>query len=199
MVARRSATRLSLAAALAALVAGCTTTATYQPPQEPSFYRSLVASGAELDAEAAASMISGYRRNNGLGPVVVDARLNRIAKEHALAMAARNQVGHDVGNGPLDRRVEAGGFAYARVAENVAGGYHTLAEAFSGWRDSSGHRKNMLMKDASRIGIAVAQLPGSKYKVFWAMVVAEPASNRVAAAPAASEGLAVAGMVIPRP
>jgi len=42
------------------------------PPAQPSFYRSLAAPGAALDALAAASMISGYRQNNGLPPVVLD-------------------------------------------------------------------------------------------------------------------------------
>jgi hypothetical protein len=37
----------------------------------------------------------------------------------------------------------------------------------------------MLMPQATRIGIAVAQAPGFKYKVFWAMVVAEPETQPV--------------------
>jgi len=35
---------------------------------EPSFYRSMADGGAQLDATTAASMISGYRSNNGLTP-----------------------------------------------------------------------------------------------------------------------------------
>ena len=36
-------------------------TGTDAPKGEPSFYRNLAQPGAELDAAAAASMISGYR------------------------------------------------------------------------------------------------------------------------------------------
>ena len=36
-------------------------------------------------------MISGYRSNNGLGPVVIDADLMRLASEQARAMAARGR------------------------------------------------------------------------------------------------------------
>ena len=35
-------------------------------PGEPSFYRSLATADAKIDAATAASMISGYRGNNGL-------------------------------------------------------------------------------------------------------------------------------------
>ncbi|MDX6806497.1 CAP domain-containing protein [Terrihabitans rhizophilus] len=159
----------------AALLSGCAgAPPAYIPPQEPAMYRSLVPPGAQVDGETTAEMVSGFRRNNGLGPVTLDPALSRIALEHSRAMARKGQVSHNSGDGPLDARARSQGYRYTRIAENVAGGYHTLAEAFSGWRESSGHRKNMLMPSATRIGIAVAQAPGHKYKVFWTMVVAEP-------------------------
>ncbi|MFC5066816.1 CAP domain-containing protein [Flaviflagellibacter deserti] len=164
---------LSCAMVTGGLLAACSTSS-YVPDQKPTFYRNLSAPGSEVDGVAAASMISGYRANKGLGPVVLDPTLNKLAKQHAVAMARKTKVGHDVGDGPLDKRARAEGYAYARIAENVAGGYQTLAEAFSGWRDSPDHNKNMLMPKATRIGIGVAQAPGFKYKVFWSMVVAEP-------------------------
>lgn len=160
-------------AAGALLIAGCAMT-DRAPEPKPAFYVSLVPPGSEVDSNVAAGMFSAYRANNGLGPLVVDPVLTRIAKEHAVAMATRRTVGHDVGNGNLNDRARRAGYDYARISENIAGGYHTLAEAFSGWRESSDHRKNMLMRDATHMGIAVAQAPGYKYKVFWAMVVARP-------------------------
>ena len=42
------------------------------PSGDPTFYRSLAETGAQVDAATAASMISGYRTNNGLTPVAVD-------------------------------------------------------------------------------------------------------------------------------
>ena len=58
--------------------------------------------------------------------------------------------------------------------ENISAGYHTLAEAFSGWRDSPSHRANMLKSGVTRMGIAAVYAPGSKYKVFWALILAAP-------------------------
>ena len=58
--------------------------------------------------------------------------------------------------------------------ENIGAGYHTLAEAFSGWRDSPPHRANMLLKGVTSMGIAAVYDPNTKYKVFWALIVAAP-------------------------
>ena len=58
--------------------------------------------------------------------------------------------------------------------ENASAGYRTLAEAFSGWRDSPKHNAVMLDGRATRMGIATAYSPGSKYRVFWSLVLAAP-------------------------
>ena len=162
---------------LAALVLGIGLAACAAEPQAPdempSFYVSLASTRAEIDAKAAASMISGFRRNNGLGPVHVDRELMRLAQEQARTMAARNEVGHNVGVS-FSERIRNSTVRAGAVVENVAAGYHTLAEAFSGWRDSPGHRANMLTPEATRMGIAAVYAPGSKYKVFWALILASP-------------------------
>ncbi|MEZ5788456.1 MAG: CAP domain-containing protein [Xanthobacteraceae bacterium] len=148
-----------------------------EPTGEPSFYRSLAGPDLEVDAAAAASMISGYRRNNGLSAVQVDPALMQIAQEQAQAMAARNKLGHDV-NGNFKSRLARAGFASTLAVENVSAGYHTLAEAFSGWRDSAPHRANMLQNGVTRMGIAAVYSPTSKYKVFWTLVLAGPEERR---------------------
>ncbi|MGI8524942.1 MAG: CAP domain-containing protein [Pseudolabrys sp.] len=152
-------------------LSGCA--AEYVPKGEPSFYRNLAEPGAQLDAAAAASMISGYRSNNGLDAVALDPALMKLAEDQARAMAAKNALDHDAKR-PFTARLKASGYNAKIAAENIGAGYHTLAEAFSGWRDSPPHRANMLLKGASRIGIAAVYAPNSKYKVFWALILAEP-------------------------
>jgi uncharacterized protein YkwD len=158
------------------LLAGCAAD-NYIPKEEPSFYRNLAQPGAQLDAAAAASMISGYRGNNGLDGVTLDPALMKLAEDQARVMAAKNQLDHDAKR-PFTARLKASGYDAKTAAENIGAGYHTLAEAFSGWRDSAPHRANMLLKGASRIGIAAVYTPNSKYKVFWALILAEPDDRR---------------------
>jgi uncharacterized protein YkwD len=143
------------------------------PKAEPSFYRDLAAPGAQLDAVAAASMISGYRANNNLPAVTLDLELTRMAQAQADIMAKRDKLDHNVGK-PFVARLKASGYDAKSAAENIGAGYHTLAEAFSGWRDSPPHRANMLLAGATRIGIAAVYTPASKYKVFWSLILAEP-------------------------
>ena len=147
------------------------------PKSEPSFYRNLARPGAELDAAAAASMISGYRANNGLPAVSLDPELTRLAAAQAATMAQRDRLEHAAGK-PFVARLKASGYDAKTAAENISAGYHTLAEAFSGWRDSPPHKANMLLKGATRMGIAAVYTPKSKYKVYWALIMAEPEDGK---------------------
>ena len=131
----------------------------------------MAAPGAVLETQAAATMISQYRQNNGLGAVVVDPALVKLAEQQSQAMAARNKMDHDV-KAPLAKRLEGSGYPATVAVENVSAGYHTLAEAFSGWRDSPPHRANMLKGGVTKLGIAASYAPGTKYKVFWTMILA---------------------------
>jgi uncharacterized protein YkwD len=163
--------RLLLALLTLFVLGGCADN--YVPKTEPSFYRNLAEPDAELDAAAAASMISGYRANNGLPAVALDPELMRLAQAQAEVMAKRDKL--DRGSGkPFVQRLKASGYDAKTAAENISAGYHTLAEAFSGWRDSSPHRANMLLAGATRIGIAAVYTPASKYKVYWSLILAEP-------------------------
>ncbi len=156
---------------------GCAVAERDPPPGQPSFYLSLAAAGAELDAAAAQSMISGYRANNGLTAVTIDPTLMRLAQEQSRAMATRDKLDHNVGRS-FQQRMRSSGFDAKVAVENISAGYHTLAEAFSGWRDSPPHRANMLKSGATRMGIAAVYLPGSKYKVFWTLILAAPDDRR---------------------
>jgi uncharacterized protein YkwD len=156
------------------LAAGLVACADREPPSgQPTFYQSLARPDAQVDAAAAQSMISGYRSNNGLGPVTIDPELMRLADDQARTMAARNKLDRDTGR-PFKQRISKSGFDAAAAVENISAGYHTLAEAFSGWRDSPPHRANMLNRNVTRMGIAAVYSPHSKYKVFWALILAAP-------------------------
>ncbi|WP_159730797.1 CAP domain-containing protein [Methylosinus sp. Ce-a6] len=160
------------AAALLSLVSCSDGSRLPKEPEQPSFYRSLAAPGARVDAEAAREMISLYRSNNGLSALAVDASLQEAAQAQADVMASANSLSHEV-RGTLDMRLTARGMRSVSAAENVSAGYHTLAEAFSGWRQSPPHNKNLLMKKATRMGIATAYAPNAKYKVYWALILAD--------------------------
>lgn len=168
--------RVALASLGMLLLAGCGTTVD-QVPDQPTMYLSMANGGAKLDPQAAAQMISLYRQNNGLGPVQVDPGLMALAEDQSTAMAKKYKLDHDV-KAPLAKRLNSGGYPATVAVENVSAGYHTLAEAFSGWRDSPPHRANMLKSGVSKLGIAAIYAPNTKYKVFWTMILAETEKPR---------------------
>ena len=160
--------RAAAALTVTLLLAGCASEA---PVETPAMYVNMAEPGAKLDPVVAASMISQYRQNNGLGAVIVDPDLMRLAETQSGTMAAQNKLDHDV-KAPLARRLAAGGYPATLAVENVSAGYHTLAEAFSGWRDSPPHKANMLKSGVTKLGIAASYAPNTKYKVFWTLILA---------------------------
>jgi uncharacterized protein YkwD len=158
--------RRCLAAGLVGGLVGC-----MAEPQKavdmPSFYRSLAQPTAALDVAMARDMISAYRRNRGLPPLALDPELQLRAQAEARAMAASDKPSSAVA---VKTKLAAEGFV--DPAANLSAGYHTLAEAFSGWRESAPHDRVLLDAGASRMGIATAYAPNSKYKVYWVLVVA---------------------------
>jgi uncharacterized protein YkwD len=101
----------------------------------------------------------------------------KLAEEHSRNMAARDKLDHDVGKA-FRQRIAGSRFDAKVAVENISAGYHTLAEAFSGWRDSPPHRANMLNKGVTRMGIAAVYSSKSKYKVFWTLILAAPDDRR---------------------
>jgi uncharacterized protein YkwD len=150
------------------LLAACAAEA---PTEQPAMYVDMATSGAQLDAAAAATMISQYRQNNGLGAVAVDPELMKLAETQSRSMASQNKLDHDA-KAPLAKRLNGAGYPATAAVENVSAGYHTLAEAFSGWRDSPPHRANMLKGGVTKLGIAASYAPNTKYKVFWTLILA---------------------------
>ncbi len=152
---------------LAALLAGCAAD-TRAIGVAPSLYLPLASQTASIDAAAARDMISSYRGGQGEAPLTIDPELQALAETEAAAMAAADRPSQS-----RTVRNAIGRLGYEGAEANLSAGYRTLAEAFSGWRDSPPHNAVLLAPDAKRMGIATAYAPGSKYKVYWALLVAK--------------------------
>lgn len=145
-------------------IAGCTEPAR---TSQPAFYRDLGSPSARVDANEARAMISAYRMNHGLGTLKLDPVLVEAAEQEAAAMASADKpVQAEAVKARLARAGQPGAEA------NLSAGYRRLAEAFSGWRDSPQHDRVMKTPGATRMGIATAYAPGSKYQVYWALILA---------------------------
>ena len=117
-----------------------------------------------------AGAISAYRGKHRLPAVKLDGKLNALALKQAQAMAASGSISHSAAGffpmrvAPLKRRL---------AAENIGAGFLKFEEMLKEWENSRGHRENLLMKGARRIGVAYADNPKSPYRKFWAMVITD--------------------------
>ena len=125
---------------------------------------------AEASTADYAGAISAYRRAHGLPPVKLDGKLNAVALKQAQAMASTGSISHNAA-GSFPSRVASLG--KSRAAENVGAGFLTFAEMLKQWEDSTGHRENLLMRGARRVGVASVDNPKSPYRKFWAMVITD--------------------------
>jgi uncharacterized protein YkwD len=135
---------------------------------------------AQPAASSPAEMISNYRVRHGEGRVTLDRKLNQIAQEQAAAMAARETLDHGV-LAPFSSRMANSGSD--RAAENIAYGYDNFVQTLDQWIGSDGHRKNLLLHGASRVGVASSK--SATRRTYWAMVIAggskrTPPSKRLA-------------------
>jgi Cysteine-rich secretory protein family len=128
----------------------------------------LSASLASAAEPSPAELISSYRLEHREVRVISDATLNRIALEQARAMAAKDKLDHDV-LGSFSSRIAPS--RAGRAAENIAYGYDSFAKTLKQWIESSEHRKNLLLHNASRVGIASAR-DASGRRIYWAMEIA---------------------------
>lgn len=128
-------------------------------------------SGVALDEDAAAAAISRYRAQHGLGPVVIDSRLIEAASLQAASNARIGRLSHESGGAFGDRMAEAG-FAKGYTAENLSAGSESFDQVLDRWKASPQHNRNMLIPQMKRVGMARVDAPGTRYKRYWALVLA---------------------------
>ena len=110
-------------------------------------------------------------------PLAWNSKLLQAATGHSQDMITHNYFSHTSFDGrTLVQRVNATGYAWLSIGENIAAGQQTVLEVVDGWMGSDGHCEN-IMNPAFK-EIAVACLPGgatNTYKTYWTMDLGKPA------------------------
>jgi hypothetical protein len=132
------------------------------------------------------SRSNAFRHSQGRAPTRAEPLLSATAQDYAAHMARTGRYGHEADGREPAQRVQAHGYAYCSVSENVAfqqrsSGFTAseLAGAFvQGWIDSPGHQRNLLAADVTDTGVAIARSPsGDRY--YAVQLFARPAALRV--------------------
>ncbi len=129
----------------------------------------------QLDADAIQAVIdrtNAERHKAGVPPLTVDPRLTDAAERHADRMAKRNRLSHELDGRSVADRARSAGYEYRTVGENIAWNQPTAAAVVDDWMTSRGHRRNILSRDFTHIGVAVAM--NSKGEPYWVQVFGSP-------------------------
>ncbi len=103
-----------------------------------------------------------FRKENGLGALQSNEFLNELAQKHSEAMAkGRSSFGHE-GFERRNAQATAKLKNISTFAENVAYGATTATQVVNNWKNSPGHRKNMLGKSYKFIGVGIAKSPNGQ-------------------------------------
>ena len=105
-----------------------------------------------------------FRENNDLSALDVNQQLQEAAEYFADFMARTGKYGHTADGQRPSERARQHGYEFCIVSENIAyqyssAGFETqeLAQGFvQGWKNSPGHRENMLDPHVTETGVGVA-------------------------------------------
>ena len=131
---------------------------------------------------AIVEMTNAFRKESRLGEVKPNAALTAAARAFAEYLAKTGKFAHEADGRQPAQRAEAAGYRYCLVAENLAmnldsRGFETRAlarAAVEGWKNSPGHRANMLQPTVTEIGVAVARAPDKDPKFISVQLFGRP-------------------------
>ncbi|MFI9815165.1 CAP domain-containing protein [Saccharothrix variisporea] len=136
-------------------------------------YRSDAQPAAEVSAaDRVVELVNAERANAGCGAVAVDGRAQSAAQSHADDMAARDYYDHVSPEGrDAGDRLDAAGYPWHRVAENIHKGPSSPEDAMRDWMNSPAHRANILDCELRDLGVGVNSGGSGP---FWVQVFATP-------------------------
>ncbi len=108
---------------------------------------------------------NAFRKEEDRKPLVVSEKLTAAARGFARYMAETGRYGHLADEKTPADRVTAAGYEHCTVRENIAYAFRSdgfatdalAAQFFTGWKESPGHRENMLAGEVVETGVAIAK------------------------------------------
>lgn len=106
------------------------------------------------------SNTNAQRSANGVASLSLNDRLNAAAQAKADDMASRDYWSHNTPEGnPPWVFVDAQGYSYQKLGENLATGFTDEASTINGWMASPPHKENLLDSAFTEVGFGYANNP----------------------------------------
>ncbi|MFB6850182.1 CAP domain-containing protein [Streptomyces sp. NPDC056373] len=102
------------------------------------------------------ALVNKERATAGCSPVTANERLTRAADDYSDVMASSGVMSHTGPDGStMTTRVEAAGYQWSTLGENIARGQADAAAVMKSWMNSAGHRANILNCSFKELGVGV--------------------------------------------
>lgn len=99
-------------------------------------------------------------------------QLHSAALHHSSDMASNNFFDHTgSNNGSVTDRVDATGYVWRTVGENIAAGQLNAEETMAGWLTSPGHCRNIMNPAYKEVGATCVENDSADYKRYWTKVL----------------------------
>ena len=127
-------------------------------------------------ADTVITLVNHERTAAGCPALTPNETLLQVARAHSQDMAVHRFVEHTGSDGRTPaQRVQAAGYQFRIVAENVAAGRLTPESAVQGWMESPEHRANILNCALRDTGVGVVEVPDDPaYGIYWTQLFATP-------------------------
>ncbi|WSN47409.1 CAP domain-containing protein [Streptomyces sp. NBC_01296] len=113
---------------------------------------------------AVLALVNKERAAAGCGPLATNAKLSAAARTYSDTMARSGVMSHTGPDGStMTSRVEAAGYGWSGLGENIARGQSDADAVMNAWMNSSGHRANILNCSFKEIGIGVHKGDGGPW------------------------------------
>ena len=118
-----------------------------------------------------------FRRQEGQPRLERNDALEKAARDFATFMARTGEFSHEAGGSTPSERARGRGYDFCQISENIAyqyssAGFQTsdLARKLAeGWKNSPGHRRNMLAPDVMDTAVAVAHSASKGLQRYYAV------------------------------
>ncbi|MBD2426071.1 CAP domain-containing protein [Phormidium sp. FACHB-1136] len=141
-------------------------------PGQPRPARLTLAQAETSIPDSLLTLVNAERQRAGVAPLRLNDKLATAAQRHAEDMAATRNLSHQGSDGSTMRsRIDATGYGWMAIGENVAMGQTSPEAVMRSWMNSAGHRRNILNPNFQELGVGYAEGGGRPY---WVQVFAKP-------------------------
>ncbi len=131
---------------------------TLQPSQNNSVQQQILA------------LVNVERKKANLQPLTLNSKLSQAAQNHTNDMVSKSYFSHtSPSGGTMVSRVNATGYVYSTIGENIAAGSSTATATMTQWMNSPGHRANILNPKFRELGVGYAPSK-DQYRHYWTQV-----------------------------